>query len=75
MEIWKLSSTKRCPLIRELRRRLDIWEAEGTGTLQSFLGINLCGWVHYLREGIHGQSDDQLRRILKHILENEARPD
>jgi hypothetical protein len=70
MEIWQLADTKRQPLLDELQRLLDQWDEEGTQTLQVFLGISITGWVYYLREGIHGQSDDQLRTILKHIYEN-----
>lgn len=67
MDIWQLDSIKRQRLLEELQRLLDRWYVEGTQTLQIFLGIPITGWVYYLREGINGQSNDQLRTILKHI--------
>lgn len=70
MEIWQLEKIKRQSLRNELQRLLDLWDLEGTQTLQVFLGISITGWVYYLREGIHGQSDDQLRKILRHIYVN-----
>ena len=64
----ELYRVRRSELIRELLKWLEWYEENGTQSLQDFLGIPATGWLYYLREGVHGQSDDRLRIILNHIL-------
>lgn len=71
MRPWKLDRANRYDLIHELLRWLDWYDKNSTETLQDFLGIPLTGWLYWLREGPHGQSDEGLRKILRHISKNQ----